>query len=48
VASEIRDHPFHREADALLDSLLADGHDLALVPQTLVEFIHIVADAKRG
>jgi predicted nucleic acid-binding protein len=47
VAAEIRDHPFHREADALLQSLLADGHDLALVPQTLAEFIHIVTDGKR-
>ena len=47
VAVEIRDHPFHREADALLQSLLRDGHDLALVPQTLAEFIHIVTDGKR-
>jgi predicted nucleic acid-binding protein len=47
VAAEIRDHPFHREADALLQSLLADGHDLAVAPQTLAEFIHIVTDGKR-
>ena len=47
VAAEIRDHPFHLEADALLQSLLRDGHDLALVPQTLAEFIHIVTDGKR-
>ncbi len=47
VAAEIQDHPFHREADALLRSLLANGHDLALVPQTLAEFIHIVTDGKR-
>jgi predicted nucleic acid-binding protein len=47
VAAEIRDHPFHREADVLLQSLLKDGHDLALVPQTLAEFIHIVTDGKR-
>lgn len=47
VAVEIRDHPFHREADSLLQSLLTDGHDLALVPQTLAEFIHIVTDGKR-
>lgn len=47
VAAEIRDHPFHREADALLQSLLVDGHDLAIVPQTLAEFIHIVTDGKR-
>ena len=47
VAAEIQGHPFHREADALLQSLLADGHDLALVPQTLAEFIHIITDGKR-
>jgi predicted nucleic acid-binding protein len=47
VAAEIRDHPFHRPADALLSRLLADGHDFALAPQTLAEFIHIVTDAKR-
>ncbi len=47
VAAEIQDHPFHREADALLQSLLADGHDLAVAPQTLAEFIHIVTDGKR-
>ncbi len=47
VAVEIRDHPFHREADALLQSLLNDGHHLALIPQTLAEFIHIVTDGKR-
>lgn len=47
VAVEIRDHPFHHQADALLHALLADGHELAVVPQTLAEFIHIVTDPKR-
>lgn len=47
VAAEIENHPFHRPADELLQSLLKDGHDLALAPQTLTEFIHIVTDAKR-
>jgi predicted nucleic acid-binding protein len=47
VAVEIFDHPFHREADALLQSLLDGGHDLALAPQTLAEFIHIVTDGKQ-
>lgn len=47
VAVEIRDHPFHRAADALLQSLLADGHDIAVVPQTLAEFIHMVTDSRR-
>ena len=47
VAVEIRDHPFHPQADALLQRLLADGHDLAVAPQTLAEFIHVVTDARR-
>jgi predicted nucleic acid-binding protein len=47
VAAEIRNHLFHREADALLQSLLKEGHVLALAPQTLAEFIHIVTDGKR-
>lgn len=47
VASEITDHPFHASADALLQGLLDDGHDLAVAPQTLAEFIHIVSDARR-
>lgn len=47
VAAEISDHPFHTQADSLLHSLLADGHDFAIAPQTLAEFIHIVTDGKR-
>jgi predicted nucleic acid-binding protein len=47
VAAEILDHPFHDQADALLTALLSNGHDLALAPQTLAEFIHIVTDGKR-
>lgn len=47
VAVEIRDHPFHRQAEALLQSLLGDGHDFAVAPQSLAEFIHVVTDAKR-
>lgn len=47
VAVEILEHPFHAEADALLADLLAKKYELALVPQTLAEFIHIVTDAKR-
>lgn len=47
VAVEVREHPFHLRADALLTDLLAKGHDLAVAPQTLAEFIHITTDAKR-
>lgn len=47
VATEIQEHPFHAPAEALLRALLDQGHDLALAPQTLAEFIHIVTDGKR-
>jgi predicted nucleic acid-binding protein len=47
VAVEVKDHPFHSQADALLTALLRDGHDLAVAPQTLAEFIHVVTDARR-
>lgn len=47
VACEIVDHPFHQAADELLSRLLSEGHDFALAPQTLAEFIHIVTDARR-
>ena len=47
VAVEVREHPFHIRADALLTDLLIKGHDLAVTPQTLAEFIHIVTDGKR-
>lgn len=47
VACEIVDHPFHPSADALLQKLLAEGHDFAIAPQTLAEFIHIVTDPRR-
>lgn len=47
VAVEVLEHPFHLRADALLTDLLAKGHGLAVAPQTLAEFIHIVTDGKR-
>lgn len=47
VAIEIREHPFHPTADALLSSLLAAGAEFAVAPQTLAEFIHVVTDPKR-
>ena len=47
VAVEIRDHPFHRQAEALLLGLLGNGYDFAVAPQTLAEFIHVVTDPKR-
>jgi predicted nucleic acid-binding protein len=47
VAVEVRDHPFHEPAVALLSRLLDEGHDFALAPQTLAEFLHVVTDSKR-
>jgi len=47
VALEIHEHPFHVQADHLLQDLLSGGHDFAVAPQTLAEFIHIVTDPKR-
>ena len=47
VAAEILDHPFHQQADTLLQSILNDGDHLALAPQIMAEFIHIITDAKR-
>jgi predicted nucleic acid-binding protein len=47
IAIEIRNHQFHRKADLVLQSLLADAHNIALAPQVLAEFIHIVTDPKR-
>lgn len=47
VAVEIRDHPFHQQAEVLLQGLIADGHDFAVAPQTLAEFIQVVTDAMR-
>jgi predicted nucleic acid-binding protein len=47
VAVEIRDHLFHKPADALLGRLLEDGNKLAVAPQMLAEFIHLVTDSKR-
>jgi len=47
VAGEIVEHPFHAGADALIHSLLDGGHDFALAPQTLAEFVHVVTDDRR-
>lgn len=47
VAVEIREHPFHLHADALVNQLLESNHAFALAPQTLAEFIHVVTDPRR-
>ena len=47
VAVEIRDHLFHKPADELLGRLLEEGRKLAVAPQSLAEFVHVVTDSKR-
>lgn len=47
VAVEVREHPFHRRADSLVNRLLDENHIFALAPQTLAEFIHVVTDSRR-
>ncbi len=47
VSVEIRDHPWHQQADVLLQTLLDAGHDFAVAPQTLAEFIHVITDPRR-
>lgn len=41
-AVEILKHPFHQQAESLLQSILNAGHHLALAPQIMAEFIHVV------
>ena len=47
VEAEVAGHPHHRWARTTLDTLLAQGDALAIAPQVLAEFTHIVTDAKR-
>ena len=47
VAVEVREHPDHAAANALVDQVIGREHSLAIVPQTLAEFIHVVTDARR-
>ena len=47
VAFEVQEHPDHLAARSRLGELIAAGDTLALAPQVLAEFLHIVTDAKR-
>ena len=47
VAFEVQEHPDHLAARTRLGELVAAGDTLALAPQVLAEFLHIVTDAKR-
>jgi predicted nucleic acid-binding protein len=47
VAAEVKEHAEHTEARATLSRLLGAGDQIAIAPQVLAEFIHIVADPRR-
>ena len=47
VEAEVAGHPHHSWAAVTLDSVLNEGDSLAIAPQVLAEFVHVVTDAKR-
>jgi predicted nucleic acid-binding protein len=47
VAAEIRDHAAHTDARATLAQVLSAGDVIAIAPQVLAEFIHVVTDPRR-
>lgn len=47
VEAEVLEHPGHRQARTLLLELLDEKQPLALAPQVLAEFVHIVTDSRR-
>jgi len=47
VAHEVSRHALHRRARACCEKLLMRGDRLALAPQVLAEFIHVVTDDRR-
>jgi predicted nucleic acid-binding protein len=47
VAAEVTEHAEHTEARAALARLLGAGDRIAIAPQVLAEFIHVVTDPRR-
>jgi predicted nucleic acid-binding protein len=47
VAFEVTEHADHKDARAVLARLLGGGDRIAIAPQVLAEFIHIVTDSRR-
>lgn len=47
VAVEIVEHAHHADALRLLGELLVRGDRVAIAPQVLAEFVHVVTDARR-
>ena len=47
VAAEVAEHAEHSNARRVLNHLVAAGDRIAIAPQILAEFIHIVTDRRR-
>ena len=47
VAAEVREHAEHADARDTLARLLSAGDLIAIAPQVLAEFIHVVTDPRR-
>ncbi len=47
VAAEVAEHADHTDARATLARLVGAGDKIAIAPQVLAEFIHIVTDPRR-
>jgi predicted nucleic acid-binding protein len=47
VALEVSGHPQHAAARSALDRILVARETLAIAPQVLIEFIHVVTDPRR-
>ena len=47
VAAEVAEHADHADARTVLARLLGAGDFIAIAPQVLAEFIHIVTDPRR-
>ena len=47
IAHTVLEHPDHERATACCLRLLDEGHQLALCPTVIDEFLHVVTDSKR-
>ncbi|HEV3146896.1 MAG TPA: hypothetical protein VGZ47_23615 [Gemmataceae bacterium] len=47
VAAEVKEHADHSATQGILTRIVAAGDLIAIAPQVLAEFIHIVTDSRR-
>jgi predicted nucleic acid-binding protein len=47
VAAEVREHGAHADTRATLSQVVSAGDFIAIAPQVLAEFIHVVTDPRR-